>query len=180
MNKGGHDYKIENSLQLITEFSTVIGDSMTGLKHGRKLLDVENQEKLFEVIEIPIYWIAVYRNPFDVISSSALMNEQSIEKNIDYFIENINIVNALSENEKINKNLIHVYLEDLIEDSEIQLKFLVNFLGLRSSKAFTNTCKEIIFDNSNQGFYRDEWTDYEIEKVNEFIIDTKELHKYKD
>ncbi len=174
--KGGYSYFIKESEQRNIKKIKVIGDSMTGSKN-MKLFSEKNTLKTFcNYIKLPIYWLVVLRNPFDIIESSDLMNEKGIDENINIFFKTINITKEIYENDKY-KTLI-VYIEDFIGDVEIGLSQILDFINMPYTSDYLNICSDFVFSKPHKVFREKDWTESQIEKVDDFIKNNSELERY--
>jgi len=169
VEKGGYEYEIKNMKKDIK----VIGDSMAGVKYNSLLYKDDNYEEFLSFIELPIYFISVYRNPFDVIQSSHEMNNCGIGYNTSVFLYNMHLIEKL-----VNENTFTLYLEDFIDDPKLWLKNILSFLELECSDNYLNLCSKKVFSKPNKRFIESEWTPQNISLVNDFIYNNTYLKRY--
>jgi hypothetical protein len=144
----GYTYLVPNQWHSRFTNLKVIGDK----KGGRSTIILKNKpnllDKLKKVINIPIKFIHVTRNPYDNISRMFLRNQirynDNINKACDAYFSMCETILNLKNN--INKSDIFDFkIESLIENPKYALNKLVNFLELETSDDYLKDCSSIVF-----------------------------------
>jgi len=170
---GGYKY----NLKVRNKDVQIIGDSITGHKYLH-LLKSRGLKNYMEYIGIPMVFIWVLRNPFDLIHSSFLINRKPMPKNVKFFKQSMDISRDICENNYRSTYILPI--EDFITNTKPELKKLTDFLGVKCSKQYLNLCDKFVFDEPHRVFNPYYWEGKEITKVNRFIKKLPELERYKD
>lgn len=165
----GYSYKVENSWQGGYDELHIIGDKLG----GRTSIMLYENPDLLELIEnslqLPVKFIHVIRNPFDVITT---MTRRSFEKAnkageepeslellpfIKNYFNRVETVNQLKETGELN--IYDLYHEDFLLNPEVELKYLLEFLGENFSNEYINNCIKIVYDEPHKSRQNIEWTE---------------------
>ncbi|MFC7057406.1 sulfotransferase [Halovenus salina] len=144
----------------------IIGDkkgaaSTRRLGHSPELLG-----ELRETVPVPIRAVHVVRNPFDTIASRRNLKETWQEYGIEKYFANADNVELISEMLDEDE-LFRLYHEDLIDDTAGVLSDLCSFLGVDASEEYLAACDDFVFDSAKQTREEIDWTDEEIERINQ-------------
>lgn len=176
MEMGGYEYLFSEEQKRI-ENTKVIGDSIAGFKQG-SLINIKDLDKFHSVIKTPIKWIIIYRNPFDVVTSSDLMNKRGIGRNISDFIKITNKTKMICEFKLVRRNVFSLHIEDFIKEPKKWLKQLCDFLNVKSTEKYLESCREKTFSKRKRVFDISVWNKNQIKRLNNFILETPELKRY--
>lgn len=174
--KGNYFYDIPNTYQRNVDNIKVIGDTMAGFKYMKILCERYTLKNFGKFINLPVYFLLVLRNPFDVIQSSHMMNRNGIKKNTDMFFESV--MKSIKIQKRKYKVLV-IYLEKLIAKHYLELQRILKFLDLRYDSEYLQTCSNFIFSEPRKVFNENEWSKYQIIKVSKFINSTPILRYYR-
>lgn len=168
-DKGGYEYEIKN----IEKDIKIIGDSMCGFKYMNLL-----NEFYFEINEKidNIKWISVFRNPFDVVISSHIMNEHSIQDIINDFILTTNIQDIIIKENKDNHMCI--FLEEFINDFKNQIDKILLFLDIQNTNDEYYNDNEKNVNDQNKYRYEKYFNDKDLYILNDFLMEHKILKRY--
>jgi hypothetical protein len=145
-----YSYQIDNQYQGKYTKLKIIGDKKGG---GSALMLAEKPEllnELQEMIALPIKLIHITRNPFDAISTSLIRrhekrekpySKKQLEKEIEEFFIKAQSIKNIKENSTFK--MFEMTQELFISDIEKNLKDLCNFLGVKTSDDYLNSCTEI-------------------------------------
>lgn len=143
----GYDYSLPGLFQGdCSNDIYVIGDkkggsSVDALRKNPNLLNL-----LQERVNVPIKYIHVIRNPFDNISTLTMRHEKgNLENGINHYFRLVDKMIELKT--QINNNdMIDIYHEKFIIDSEIYLRKLLSFIGInKPDHCYLDSCQRIIF-----------------------------------
>ncbi len=163
----GYSYKVENSWQGSFDELHVIGDKFG----GRTSIMLYENPDLLQLIEtrlkLPVKYIHVIRNPFDVITTMTRRSFEKLNKtgepgNLELlpFIKNyfnrVETVSRLKDNS--NLDIYDLYHEDFILQPGSQLKSLLNFLGVNYTDEYINDCEKIVYKEPHKSRQNIEWT----------------------
>jgi hypothetical protein len=176
MEMGGYEYLFSKNQNKIKNVE-IIGDSIAGFKHD-VLINEKSLAKFCNIINIPIKWFIVYRNPFDVVTSFHLMNKKSIEINVGHFISITKRTIKTSNISTIKNNLFKFHIESFIEEPVEWMENICNFLGVRAERDYLKFCQSKVFKKPKRTFDKKLWTDSQIKSINEFIKTIPDLERY--
>ena len=78
------------------------------------------------------------------------------------------------------KNVLNIYLEEIIKYPENNIKKIFNFLDLKVKQDFINSCKKLIFNKPNSRKETVVWEKDEINTIKSEIDKYSYLKKYKN
>ncbi len=183
----GYSYKVENSWQGDFDELQIIGDKMG----GRTSIMLYDNRDLLQLIEsrlqLPLKYIHVMRNPFDIITTMTRRSFEKTEKAGDPeslellpFIKNyfnrVEIVNQLKKGGSLN--IYDLYHEDFIINPGNELKSLLDFLGVSNKGNYIDNCVKIVYDEPNKSRQNIEWTEDLIHFVENQIKKYSFLQRY--
>ncbi len=170
----GYDYQVKGADQGRSGSISIIGD-----KKGNGTLksighDPGSPAKLRRIVNMPVKYIHVIRNPYDIISTmhnrnSAIANTTNqgeatsnrkfsrklLRKSSRSYFRKARLIHRLIEEN--NMQILSVYHEDLISSSEETLKKLFDFLGAETDPDFLKSCADIIYENPNKSRHSIPW-----------------------
>lgn len=132
-------------------------------------------------IDLPIKFIHVIRNPFDMITTTKfrLEKKDNRKKSLNSIISSFEIMfRKANKIRKYNIDFIDVYHENVIKKPDSEIKRMLDFLDLEIYEGFIPNCKKIIYDNPNKSRYNINWTDNQIKRVNDLIQQYDFLNGY--
>lgn len=171
--KGGYKYFIKGTTQSETK---VLGDSMSTQKNAITFTNDKLFKKFCDYIGTPIYWFWVVRNPFENIQSGSSISGNDINHMLKLYTERIHMTHEFY---KKNKNRVFIiHLEKLILDPDHWISQMLNFLEMPINDEYLDICSDFIFSKPHKVFCRDDWTDEQIDKINNLIKIIPELNCY--
>jgi len=183
---GGYDYTILNRLQGENIKLKIIGDSsvvdyLCHIKNDFNLLS-----DFSKFIELPLIYIFVVRNPFDILATTIkktknilediFLNEHIKSSNnkldlkkiiINIFFNNCNTINDIYNANTKNTHIIR--LEQFIQEPQTHLKSLCNFLHIGYTARYIDDCCKIVYSKPNISRNDISWSRELIEKIEDEI-----------
>lgn len=170
----GYDYQVKGANQGMSDSISIIGDkkgngTLTSISKNPEL-----PGKLQKMIGMPVKYIHVIRNPYDIISTMhnrnpAIANTTNQGVTTEnrkfsgkllrkftksYFRKASHIQRLIDEGEL---QILNIYHEDLISMSEQTLKAIFDFLGAETDPVFLKSCADIIYENPNKSRHSIPW-----------------------
>jgi len=153
----------------------VIGDK----KGGKSSKFLSKKPEVFEIIGtslgLPVKYIHVIRNPYDIISTLFRKTQNpstdSISITIDKFLKRIVRTDNIRKTIPVN-DWLDVYHEKIIASPEESVKTLFRFLDLELPDGFVENCRKVIYSEPHKSRFDVTWTTNEIARVAE------EMKKY--
>ena len=164
--KGGANnkfYFIPNQWQGRIRQLSVIGDCSPNI--NIKILSGQNYHVLKsfkENIKVPLKFILLVRNPYDIISSRVTRSPKGTKKMIRLafheFIEYCTLIEKLLN--KVSPAEVFVWcLEEHIADPQQKLLQLCSFLDVESTQSYLDDCAKIFYKKPNRSRYLIDWSD---------------------
>ena len=170
----GYDYQVKGADQGSSQSISIIGDkkgngTLTAISRNRNL-----PTTMKKTIALPIKYIHVIRNPFDIITTMhnrnpAIANttnqgeatrDRKFSKRLlrkftkSYFRKASLVQELIDEGEMGIHSLYH---EDLISKPEETLKSIFDFIGVKTDPDFISSCADILYDNPNKSRHSILW-----------------------
>jgi len=173
----GYSYAVPDQWQGRYENLRIIGDK----RGGRTTRRFMRQPWMVHIIEkrlsLPVRYIHVLRNPYDVISSMHRYGGGDIQNHINRFFKsyqtNEGVKRAVGE-----EQVFDLRLEDLINEPIDRLSDLCRFLGVEASGDYLEACAEIVMDTPSKSRLKFEWTPEQVEHVRQRIETCPMLEGY--
>jgi len=170
----GGPYHVPNMWQGKHEDILVIGDKGGPEMAYRLGREPELFDKMVEIVNLPMKWIFVYRNPYDNITTVEKKHknnparpvhnlDEAIEDYFWYCEENIALLEQANANP--NCDVIYIKQENFINHPRRVLHRLTNFLDLPLNRSYINTCASIVFKTPRQTRWDRPWSQEHIHKV---------------
>lgn len=174
---GSYVYDIEGAHQGEFETLRVIGDNRGGKSTSRLGKNPELLERLRSVVTVPLRVIQVIRNPFDNIASAHKTWDITIDRAINYYFTNAeyvdDIASVLSDAE-----LFRTRHEDFVYETRAEMESLCEYLSLEIDEQYLDTCEEFVFDSPKKTRHDAEWSDEQIQRVQNRITEHDWLDGY--
>ncbi len=179
-----YSYAVPGQYQGRYKLLKLVGDK----KGGKSTLwlgeDPTLLEKLKQKLELQIKILHVIRNPFDNIATMAIrhlpedgnLSRDLLLEKITLYFHKVRINKELKE--KYNSEILDIYHEDFIQDSEKTLEKILNFLDLPRSKDYINDCKKIIYTSPHKSRFDIDWPQDLKEKIQSEISSYNFLKRY--
>ena len=184
----GYSYKVDGMWQGKYDTIRLIGDKFGGwttliLKDNPELLP-----KLQHKIGCPVKIIHVIRNPYDTITTMAIRSFEMSKLNgdlsaeflapfIEKYFNRVRVIQQLKD-EGIFE-MLDLHHEDLINDSNLALQKLLDFLEVDTPENYITRCSEIIYIEPHRSRYKFDWSDDLKLRVNENLNKYNFLKDYK-
>ncbi|MHC4414427.1 MAG: sulfotransferase [Planctomycetota bacterium] len=127
---------------------------------------------LQEQAELPVKLIHVVRNPFDNIATmTPIHKERSIRA---YFSRAEQVAKVKAD----GWDLLDIYLEDLIDEPETELRRICAFLEVEPLEDYLRACAGIVMKTPNETRVQRDWTRSEIKAVRKRIAHCPWLDRY--
>lgn len=168
----GYDYSVPDQWQGKYERLLVIGDKKGGRSTNRILDNPALLEMLLEQYGQQLRLIHVVRNPYDNISTRILRRYNSVGRMIDHAAIKAEIhrhFKAVAMNDSIRKDsrfqVLDLRHESIIEEPRTVLERMCQFLDLKITDEYLNSCASIVFGSPSQSRFNAPWTPDLIEMV---------------
>lgn len=164
--KGSYEYSIDRQWQGKHDTIRVIGDKSGGMttRLAHKSFGVFDQVQ--NRIPVPIKWIHVTRNPFDMISTSCYRKGKKVPNpnHIDLFFSRCE-TNAKAI-EKFNDRIITIKHEDLISTPVETIGLLCDFLDIPKYGSYIEDCASIVYPSPSRTRSKIKWSGKLIKHMN--------------
>ena len=179
----GYSYKVHNMWQGSSKEILVIGD-----KKGGRAIKIINKypkilKKLERIINLPVKYIHVVRNPYDIISTRALKaynGGRTPKIDLTFFIndffEKAEIIWSLKNNFQLD--IIDIYHEDLINNSNHTLQNLLEFINIDNVGNYLSECSKILYSKPNKSRFQVQWSKENINLVQNKMNKYSFLRRY--
>jgi len=175
----GYEYQVPRQWQGRFRRLRVIGDKDGGRDTTRLGKDPARLERLRGRVAIPVRFIHVVRNPYDVITTIVRRrNERNEPTTLEEVVERSG--RALSTVERILREsagdmMLTVRHEDLVREPKPVLRRLCAHLGVEAEEAYLEDCARIVFPSARKSRDAAEWTPRLVERVRAESIDRYEF-----
>jgi len=160
----GYSYAVPDLWQGRYENLRIIGDKRGGRSTRRFMKDPWLVHVIEKRLDLPVRYIHVLRNPYDVISSMHRHEGLDIHRHIDRFFNNHRTNESVKE--AAGADLVFdLRLEDLISDPVGRLSDLCGFLGVGASGDYLEACSGIVMDKPSKARLKFDWTPEQVELV---------------
>ncbi|MCP4456697.1 MAG: sulfotransferase [Cytophagales bacterium] len=170
----GYDYQVKGANQGVSGSISIIGDKKGNGTLTSITKHPELPKKIQRVVGLPVKYIHVIRNPYDIISTMHNRNPEIanttdqgeatenrkfsrkiLKKGLrSHFKKTARIQNFITQGEM---EILNIYHEDLISSSEKTLKKVFDFLGAETDPEFLKRCADIIYENPNKSRHSIPW-----------------------
>lgn len=146
----------------------VIGDK----KGGGSTKFFTKKAEIFDIVDssfgIPVKYIHVMRNPFDIISTLCRKRKTNSQDQIRQMTDKCiqHIENAEQLRQQIPpEHWFDIYHEQLLAEPDGSITALFRFLGLETPEGFTANCEKIMYKSPHQSRLEMAWTETEKDYV---------------
>lgn len=151
-----YEYSVPHQWQGRFEGLQVIGDKKGGgstkrLQNNPRLLD-----RLRRVVGVPIRFVHVTRNPYDVITKMALKQPARLAASADRFFALCETVASVKRQVRPGE-VLDVRHEALIEDPRRTLRQVCDFVGVGCTDEYVEDCASIVFTSPRKTRHSVEW-----------------------
>lgn len=144
----------------------VIGDK----KGGKSTKLFTNKTEVFDIVDtnfgIPVKYIHVIRNPYDMVSTfyrkTKSAGEDKLKKNIEKCLIQIERVEKLRKEIK-PENWLDFYYEQFLLDTAASIQSLFRFFELETPSGFIENCMKILYKKPHHSRFDILWKDEDIE-----------------
>lgn len=159
----------------------VIGDKHGPFNTSYLANQPELLEKLGNVVQVPVLYIHVIRNPFDNITTMFLRHKSQRSVGLEQIINNYfrlcESVAYLKKN--IKKGYIYdLHHEDFIKSPKDKLQELCLWLRVEPSPSYLDACTEIVFKSPQKSRHKIQWDESLKQKVINKINGFSFLQRY--
>lgn len=177
----GYDYSVRSDATSDDRSQSggirVIGDKKAGASAKRINGDWAVMDRFTEWSRFPGSVIHCIRHPFDVISTKARRNGESLNVNIDRYFQSEMTAVALRETHP-RIDYLRVYQEDLVHETSATLTRLLQAIGLDVPTGYMRACEDLVYERPNRSRFQANWTDRLILGVERRVRETPHLHRY--
>ena len=167
----GYKGKVEGQFNGQVDTLLLLGDKKAGgttkmLMHSPDLI-LELQKRL----ELPVKALHCVRNPFDMITTQAyggnekkeLLNAEKIQQSIAFFFEKADTVQKIIDQGK--NDVYTLRHEQLVANSENELKALFDWLGIECEQEYLSACKDKLYMSPHKSRKTYNWSEEEVAVV---------------
>lgn len=162
----GYSYRVTNGMQGKYEKITIIGDKSGGLNTTHLYNDYNLLEKMTDIIQRRPKLIHTIRNPFDVITTTAIrkfeidhLNKTPKTSDLLKFIQNFfnsaEIIQKLKDENKYE--MFDLYHEEFIGSPKENLNNLIEFLGEHADQEYLEKCCAIVYKEPHHSRTNIKW-----------------------
>lgn len=166
----GYKYNVPNQWNGRFKKLSVIGDKKGGRSCFRLIKDQSLLDKLRSLVEVPIKFVHITRNPYDNISTMFTKKDrnQDLDYKIHKFFTLCEGIKTIKQN--INADdLFEISLEKFISEPQENLRALCNFLGEEAPQEYLENCNKLIFEKPKNTRTNIDWDEDSIKKVQDKI-----------
>jgi len=121
----------------------VIGGKKGGGTSNSLMKNPESFYRIYnDVIKIPVKWIHIQRNPYDNITTFTKHNWKPDGAIDIYFKQAVSVQKVFDE----ERDCITVRLEDLVKNTEKEVKRMCNHLDIKPSKKYLQHCRNVVWN----------------------------------
>ncbi len=181
-----YSYSVPNQWQGSFERLSLIGDKKGGVSTLRLDSNPELLHKLRKTVGVGVKYVHVVRNPYDNISTmlrDGITNwnmkgrERGLRYSIEDYFHRCTAVMALKERVE-DAVMFDVRHESLVEDTQLHLARLCDFLGLEYSEGYLKDCASIVFPSPSKSRHKVDWDPESIRLVRNRIEEFDFLRGY--
>ena len=166
----GFDYSVPGQWQGRYRSLEVIGDKKGGGTTRILLRDSDAVRKFRETMGVDVKCLHILRNPFDNIATIAwrrrhgkIVRPGDLELSIEFYFQRLEANATFAASGECP--VLHVRLEDLIEDSRTTLIRACEFLGLTASPDYLDACARVVYASPHRSRSRVEWPPPLLERI---------------
>ncbi len=158
---GGYHARYKDALNVLGDKD---GASTTLMLHYMPhLLD-----RIIDLIDVPIRFIHIVRNPYDNISTIYRKNIPDLDESVDYYFTLCETVEWI-KNEVGQDAIFEMRHEDFIADPVKYIRMLCDFMSLSAPSDYIANCASIVFDSPHQTRHEITWEDAHLKRIAEGI-----------
>ena len=161
----GYKYDVPNQWQGRVEKLLVLGDKKGGMTTQRLSKNPLLLHQIQSIIDLPIKFVHVVRNPFDNITTMKFRTDSTINREIFHYFE-LCLKNAIIQNMAGDADFLTIRHEDLIVNPEATVSQITTFLGLETRPDYLKDCASIIYPSPHKSRIKHHWSAKEIALVN--------------
>ncbi len=182
---GGYSYAVPTQWQGRHKKISVIGNRKAGATAMRLFQDPELLQRLRNLVDVPVSFVSVVRNPFDTLTTTLrktirLPNEsqdEHLKRQIRHYFERASAIACVSK-EFGPDSVKFVHHDCLVGEPYAVLSDLCEYLGVAVREEYLADCASIIKPSVNVTRTQINWSPELIEMVNRGIADIPWLKRY--
>ena len=168
-----YSYRVPGQWQGRFRKLRVIGDKKGGLSTLRLDEDPGLQHKLRKTAGVPVKYVHVVRNPYDNISTmlrDGVFDWRSggrgrnLKRSIEDYFSLCEAMRRFKERTD-SSDVFEVRHEEIVEDSERELRRLCAFLNLEAPEDYLRDCSRMVFRSPSRSRSKVEWSPEDVEDV---------------
>ena len=144
----GYVYAVPRQWQGRCENLRVVGDKFGGVTEMRLQLYPQLLESLGERLQLAIKFVHVVRNPYDIISTLHLRQQQTLESAVARFFILCEAVAYIKS--RMPGQVLDVRHEEFLSDPKSMLARLCAFVDIEASEEYLEACASIVFRSPHQ------------------------------
>lgn len=130
--------------------STLLGDGQPSPEEARPGISFELIDRVRKVAAVPIRFLHIVRNPFDVIASKHQRDPRvGLQARANHHFSRAAALSALRDGLSPHE-FLDVHLEALITDPRRELARLCDFLDLEPSEGYLDACASVVAPSPNR------------------------------
>jgi len=155
--RDSYDYTIEDEWQGKWDEIHVIGDKSGGLTTRMIAGDFSLAAQLIDRVQLPVKWVHVIRNPFDMISTSCKRKRTKPSRNACRILLQRCRINERIINSVGRGNVATIRHENLLRSPKIVIRQLCKFLGLEQYNNYVKNAASIVYSEAHQSRHEVSW-----------------------
>ena len=190
----GYSYKVPGGHQGITKHVQIMGDNDANQTSQRFMNDRQLPKALEKRVNIPVKYIHVIRNPFDIITTmhnrkvgnfsrknmktdgNSVYPKVLHKKSRGFFRKATQVANLLDQKQL---DVLNIYHEDLIQHPERTLLAVLEFLGIQPEAPYLEKSISTIHASSNKSRHTIEWPENSKQEVMHQLASIPFLKEYR-
>lgn len=163
----GYKYEVPGQWQGRYERLVVIGDKKAGRSTRRLAETPDLLDRMRETLGVPLRFVHVIRNPFDVIASRFRSNERlDLPRSAETFFRLAEGMAWLKGSVGADE-LLDAHHENVIEDPRRELSRLCEFVGLDAAAPYLDACASIVEASPRRARDKVQWPPGLVDTVQE-------------
>jgi hypothetical protein len=152
----GYFYNVAGQWQGRFEKLLVIGDKMGGASAFRLRVHPSLLDSVRRAVNVPIKFIHVIRNPYDIISTISVRTNRSLVESRNSFFGYCDSVAYIKQRVSAT-DIYDLKHEEFVKAPTVHLKSLCDFIGLKTNAAYLEACASIVFASPHKSRFEAPW-----------------------
>ena len=173
----GYSYSVQYGEKDSPAMIRVIGDKKAGYTTKMIRDDSTVIMRFLQWVPLPVTFVHCIRHPMDVIATKSRCNQRSIVKNMKTYFNHEAAV-AFASRVVGQKQIIRVYLEDLIHRPEDVMRSMLTVLELPVDETYLHACASAVNPATHETRHQIRWSSEMIEEMEKRMAAISHLKYY--